>query len=280
MHNWEDWYGPPNRSESLYPSAGARRAPPRTTRYPGLVPDLYAILGVPRDATTDEVKKAFRRVAKECHPDHAGDDPEASTRFQRARAACDVLTDSLQRRFYDVFGKTMDELGFDERLARDALRTKAQEATTAAPPRVARVNCPHCRGTGWRSGGRACDCDPTLAGNLPPTPDWDPFERTGDATRVRMKPKIRYAEAKPSRSDQGARVSRMMDAIRKAREAKESGSESTAKPEPATKPAAKPTARPTVSSGSWPGSGTSRPGARDTSTRGGRVRLTPGNKKR
>ncbi len=49
--------------------------------------NYYEILGVERSATTEEIKKAFRRVARETHPDANPDDPEAEARFKLAAEA-------------------------------------------------------------------------------------------------------------------------------------------------------------------------------------------------
>lgn len=69
--------------------------------------DYYAILGVSRDATTEEIKKAFRRVARETHPDANPDDPEAEARFKIAAEAYEILSDPERRRRYDR-GDTLD----------------------------------------------------------------------------------------------------------------------------------------------------------------------------
>lgn len=63
----------------------------------------YQILGVPQDASQDEIKKAFRRQAMECHPDQAQDmdKTEAKRRFIRLREAFDVLGDREKRKKYD-----------------------------------------------------------------------------------------------------------------------------------------------------------------------------------
>lgn len=63
--------------------------------------DHYATLGVPRDASTDDIKKAFRKLARECHPDVAGDSPDAAARFNRVREAYEVLIDPEARTRYD-----------------------------------------------------------------------------------------------------------------------------------------------------------------------------------
>lgn len=63
--------------------------------------DHYALLGVPRDATTQDIKRAFRKIARECHPDVAGDDPTAVAKFQDARVAYEILMDPVTRARYD-----------------------------------------------------------------------------------------------------------------------------------------------------------------------------------
>lgn len=63
--------------------------------------DYYQILGVARDASAQDIKKAFRQVARECHPDVAGDDPVAEARFKAARKAYETLSDPLTRGRYD-----------------------------------------------------------------------------------------------------------------------------------------------------------------------------------
>ncbi len=70
-------------------------------------PDYYALLGVAKDATTGEIKKAFRRIARDTHPDANPDDPEAASRFRAAAEAYEVLSDPDRRRRYDR-GDTID----------------------------------------------------------------------------------------------------------------------------------------------------------------------------
>lgn len=65
----------------------------------------YEVLGVDKDATPQEIKKSFRRIARECHPDVAADDPAASDRFKAARDAYEVLIDPVKRARYDRRGK-------------------------------------------------------------------------------------------------------------------------------------------------------------------------------
>ena len=65
------------------------------------VSDYYESLGVERDATPEDVKKAFRKAARECHPDVAKDDPDAATRFNKLRQAYETLVDPVKRARYD-----------------------------------------------------------------------------------------------------------------------------------------------------------------------------------
>jgi molecular chaperone DnaJ len=66
--------------------------------------DYYEVLGVGRDAGEAEVKKAFRKLARELHPDVNPDDPEAAERFREAAEAYEVLSDPGTRARYDRFG--------------------------------------------------------------------------------------------------------------------------------------------------------------------------------
>lgn len=76
--------------------------------------DYYEVLGVGREASQDELKKAYRSLARQHHPDANPDDPEAEHRFKEIAEAYSVLSDPVKRRDYDMFGTArVPSGGFD-----------------------------------------------------------------------------------------------------------------------------------------------------------------------
>jgi molecular chaperone DnaJ len=76
--------------------------------------DFYEVLGVDRNATPEEIKKAYRKLARRYHPDANPDDPKAEERFKEIQEAYDTLSDPEKRRQYDAGGIGMG-MGFDPR---------------------------------------------------------------------------------------------------------------------------------------------------------------------
>src|SRR5688572_23837629 len=67
--------------------------------------DYYQILEIPRDASDDDVKKAYRKLAMRYHPDRNGGSKEAEERFKQITEAYDVLRDGNKRAVYDRYGE-------------------------------------------------------------------------------------------------------------------------------------------------------------------------------
>ena len=76
--------------------------------------DYYAILGVSRDASDDEIKKAFRRLAKQYHPDANSGDDGMAEKFKEIGEAYQVLSDPEKRQVYDRFGHNAPQGGFGD----------------------------------------------------------------------------------------------------------------------------------------------------------------------
>jgi molecular chaperone DnaJ len=74
--------------------------------------DFYTVLGVARDASQDDIKKAYRKMAMKYHPDRNPDNKEAEAKFKEASQAYEVLSDEQKRRQYDQFGNTEGGQGF------------------------------------------------------------------------------------------------------------------------------------------------------------------------
>jgi DnaJ-class molecular chaperone len=66
--------------------------------------DYYEVLGVSKTASADEIRSAYRKLARKFHPDVTGNDPKATERFKEIQEANDVLSDTAKRTNYDQFG--------------------------------------------------------------------------------------------------------------------------------------------------------------------------------
>ncbi len=71
--------------------------------------DYYKVLGVERNASQDEIKKRYRKLARDCHPDMCKDDPGAEKRFKEVNEAYEVLGDPEKRQRYDALGSNWQD---------------------------------------------------------------------------------------------------------------------------------------------------------------------------
>lgn len=73
--------------------------------------DYYATLGVARNASAEDIRKAYRQLARKFHPDLNPDDPKAKEKFQQVQMAFDVLNDPKKREMYDRYGSAYESMG-------------------------------------------------------------------------------------------------------------------------------------------------------------------------
>lgn len=90
--------------------------------------DLYAILGVPRNATQEEIKRAYRKLARRYHPDVNPGNKEAEEKFKEISEAHEILSDPEKRKLYDEFGMAGLQAGFDTERARAYEQWQRQQA--------------------------------------------------------------------------------------------------------------------------------------------------------
>lgn len=95
--------------------------------------DYYKILGVERGASKDEVRKAYRKLARKYHPDINPGNKEAESKFKDLSVAYDVLSDEKKRKLYDEFGEAGLAAGFDAEKARSYEQWRQQSARAGGP---------------------------------------------------------------------------------------------------------------------------------------------------
>ena len=108
--------------------------------------DFYEVLGVNRDASEEEIKKSYRKLAMKYHPDRNPGNKEAEEKFKEAKEAYEVLSEAEKRRAYDAYGHAGvnpvegDETAGAERSRRAAWRAREARRLSPSP---ARQTAPH-----------------------------------------------------------------------------------------------------------------------------------------
>ena len=88
--------------------------------------DYYSTLGVSREATPEEIKKAFRKLARQYHPDVAADKKNAENKFKEINEANEVLSDPEKRKKYDLLGANWRQEAADPEMAQGGARGRGQ----------------------------------------------------------------------------------------------------------------------------------------------------------
>ncbi|MCY7356906.1 MAG: J domain-containing protein [Rudanella sp.] len=87
--------------------------------------DYYTVLGVPKEASDEAIKKAYRKLARKHHPDLNPNDAEANKKFQQVNEANEILSDSEKRKKYDQYGKDWQHAEPFEQAQRQQRQTRA-----------------------------------------------------------------------------------------------------------------------------------------------------------
>src|SRR5215204_1348733 len=87
--------------------------------------DYYKILGVHKNASTDDIRKAYRKLARKHHPDLNPNDKESHKKFQQVNEANEVLSDPEKRKKYDQYGKDWQHAGHFEKQRQSRPRQEA-----------------------------------------------------------------------------------------------------------------------------------------------------------
>lgn len=195
--------------------------------------DYYDILGVGRRATEREIKAAYRRLARQYHPDVTGDDKKATDRFKEITEAYEVLSDPKRRRAYDLFGHpssngggfefgegvqgfydfvsgvfrgretTGPAPGVDEEVELEVTLREAFEGAQKTLEVELLRPCPDCEGTGAPKGATKTTCPECHGSGKVSAPGPLPFRRT--CSRCEGKGQIYEQKCKPCRG-RGARA--------------------------------------------------------------------------
>lgn len=95
--------------------------------------DFYGLLGVPKDASQDKIKKAYRKLARKWHPDINPGNKEAEQKFKEISRAYDCLGNEKKRKLYDEFGEEGLQSGFDAEKAREYSKWSSFQQAGGAP---------------------------------------------------------------------------------------------------------------------------------------------------
>jgi len=115
--------------------------------------DFYAVLGVPRDADAATIKKTYRKLARDLHPDKNEGDKAKEAKFKSVNQAYETLHDEKKRKLYDEFGEDAVREGFDAEKARAYKQWQARAGNGA--------------GGGYRGGSGAVNLEDLFSGAVP-----------------------------------------------------------------------------------------------------------------
>ena len=115
--------------------------------------DFYAVLGVPKDADAATIKKQYRKLARDLHPDKNPGDKAKETKFKSVNHAYETLHDDKKRKLYDEFGEEAVREGFDAEKARAYKQWQSRAGNGG--------------GGGFRGGGGAVNLEDLFSGSVP-----------------------------------------------------------------------------------------------------------------